>query len=65
MFWMLITVVIVAVAFAKLGALSVWVSILFSALKLIFALLIGLAGYLVWRRWKTSRQMVRLENHRP
>lgn len=57
MFWIFLLFVVLAVVFIKLGALSVWVSLLSGALNLALLLLLigGLAIALFWRK-KTSEK---------
>jgi hypothetical protein len=49
MFWGVLGLLTLAVAFVKLGALSAWVTILSAALKLLLILAVALAAFVVWR----------------
>lgn len=53
-FFTTITATAVAAALIKLGAMSVWVSVLSVSLKAITAIAIGLALYAIWER-RSSR----------
>ena len=51
MFYLFIALTAVAIAFALLGALIVWVGVLSLALKaMLFAVPAGLIGFLLWQR---------------
>lgn len=54
MFWFFLLFVILAVVFIKLGALSVWVSLLSGAINFALLLVGGLVIALLWR--KNSRK---------
>lgn len=50
MFWLAIIGLGVAFAFAKLGALSVWVGILAAGIKLALLAIVALVAALIWKR---------------
>lgn len=57
MHWIFLILALIAIVLVSLGALSVWVSVLSLALKIVFALLVGLALYnvmqFVWQRYRS------------
>jgi len=56
MFYLFIALTAVAIAFALLGALIVWVGVLSLALKaMLFAVPAGLIGFLLWQRYVGRR----------
>jgi len=60
MIWMFLMVVTIALALVKLGALSVWVAVLSTALKLVVLTVTLLAAAWIarslWRRVKAKRE---------
>ena len=56
MFWKFLISTMAAIAIFQLGALTVWVGLLSSALSavgaIVLAVAVGCAGYYVWRRLK-------------
>ena len=56
MFWLFIAATTVGLGFFKLGALSVWVSVLSLAIELLLIALLGVGGYAVWQRHKLTRK---------
>lgn len=54
MFWTFLIALIVAIGLIKLGALSVWVSVLTAALKLAFLVGLGVAAWAVWKKLRRS-----------
>lgn len=59
MFWIFLLFVILAVVFIKLGALSVWVSLLSGAIYFALLLIGGLAIALFWRKSSQRKQFER------
>lgn len=59
MHWIFLILALTAIALVSLGALSVWATVLLLALKIVFALLVGLVLYNVmqfaWQRYNRSR----------
>lgn len=57
MHWIFITLALIAIVFITLGALSVWATVLLLSLKIVFALLVGLALYnimqLLWQCYRS------------
>jgi hypothetical protein len=55
MHWIFLILAAIAIALVSLGALSVWVTVLLLSLKVMFALLVGLALYSIvlfaWQRF--------------
>lgn len=58
MAWLFLSAVLLAVAFINLGAMSVWVSVLSAALKIIVLVVViaavYAAGSMLWRRYRST-----------
>lgn len=58
MHWYFVAAAALALAFTKLGAMSVWVSVLAVSLKIVLVVALGIAvlfgGMYLWRRFKMS-----------
>ncbi len=50
MIYIFLTFLVLGGAFAQLGAVSVWANVLASAFKFAMFLILGLLGFLFWRR---------------
>jgi hypothetical protein len=57
MFWPFIAAASVGTAFYKLGALSVWVSVLTHVIQALIIALLALAGFAIWQRYRRSKDM--------
>ncbi len=55
MFLAFILLVALALVFVKLGALSVWVTVLSASLQTLLALLAAIAAAVGWKAWKRQR----------
>jgi hypothetical protein len=45
----------VGIGFFKLGALSVWVSVLSLTIQILIIALLGLAGFTIWQRYRVTK----------
>ena len=54
MIWQFLIVTAIAVSLIKLGALSVWVTALSLALKIMLILLTGAVLYFIWQRFNRN-----------
>lgn len=54
MIWKFLIVAAIAVSLIKLGALSVWVTALSLALKIMLILLTGAVLYFIWQRFNRN-----------
>ncbi len=52
MFWQFIISAIIAIAFIRLGALSVWVSVLSLSLKILLVVAFGAGLLFLWQRFR-------------
>lgn len=50
MFWIVIFCIMLAAVFVKLGALSVWVSVLSGLIKVLFFVAGGVVLYVIWKK---------------
>lgn len=55
MVWKFLIVTAIAISLIKLGALSVWVTALSLALKIMLILLTAAVLYFIWQRYKKKR----------
>lgn len=58
MIWIFITFVVLAVSYAKLGAMSVWLHMLSTAFNFLFVLMIGLTAMYFWRK-RNQQKLIR------
>lgn len=57
-FLVFLIVVGLAVMLVKLGALSVWVTVLKRALQVVAIVTAGIASYVGWRAWKRRHDQI-------
>lgn len=53
MFWAFLILVSLAVALIKLGAMSVWLTVLFGALQAVLGAAVALMVFVGWRYWRS------------
>ncbi len=56
MIWIFLVLAAVAIGLITIGAMSVWVAMLFMALKLILIVLVPVGLYLLWKKLYRSRR---------
>ena len=53
MFWPFLILISLAIALTKLGAMSVWLTVLFGALQAVLGGAMALIAFVGWRYWKS------------
>lgn len=56
MFWPFLAATTVGIGFFKLGALSVWVSVLTIAIQILIIALLTLGGFTLWQRYRFTKK---------
>lgn len=50
MLWIFITFLLFAATYFKLGAITVWASMITAAFNVLFAVVLGLLAYILWKK---------------
>jgi hypothetical protein len=56
MFWPFLAATTVGIGFFKLGALSVWVSVLSLIIQVLIIALLALGGFTIWQRYRFTKK---------
>ncbi len=56
MIWIFLVLAAIAIGLIAFGAMSVWLAMLFTALKLILIVLVPVGLYLLWEKFYRSRR---------